>query len=123
MKYMILISHNQKTQEAWASFSESERSKGFEAHATLHDELSSSGEMVMAEALADPSQAKRVLVSAGRTSTTDGPFPELKEHVAGFYLVDCDTIERAVERAAQIPEAAFGTVEVRPILNTAGSDM
>lgn len=123
MKYMILISHNKQARDAWESFSEAERAKGFQAHAALHDSLTDSGEMVVAEALADPSQAKRILVNAGQTTTTDGPFPEMKEHLAGFYLVDCENIDRAVEHAARIPEAAFGLVEVRPVLNNAGPDM
>jgi hypothetical protein len=51
--------------------------------------------------------SKRVQVSDGRTMTTDGPFAEVKEHLAGFYLLECDSIERAVEHAARVPEAAF----------------
>jgi hypothetical protein len=56
-------------------------------------------------------------VKDGRTITTDGPFAELKEHLAGFYLLDCESIERAVEIAARIPEAALGLVEVRPVMD------
>ena len=48
---------------------------------------------------------------------TDRPFAEVKEHLAGFYLVDCESIDRAVEHAARIPEAGFGLVEVRPIMD------
>jgi hypothetical protein len=115
MKYMIIISHNQQAMESWSQMSESDRALGFQAHEALHDDLNSSGEMVVAEVLADASQAKRVLVSAGRTSTVDGPVPDSGGHLAGFYLVDCDNMERAVEWAARIPEAAFGLVEVRPV--------
>jgi hypothetical protein len=43
------------------------------------------------------------------------------EHLAGFYLIDCDSIERAIEYAAKAPDAEFGTVEVRPVLDRAGS--
>lgn len=123
MKYMILISHNKEARDAWESFSDAERAKGYQAHAELHDALTESGEMVVAEALADPSQAKRVLVTAGKATTTDGPFPEMKEHLAGFYMVECENIDKAVEYAARIPEAAFGLVEVRPVLNNTGQDM
>lgn len=123
MKYMILISHNKQARDAWESFTDAERAKGFQAHADLHNDLVDSGEMVVAEALADVSQAKRVLVSDGRATTTDGPFPEVKEYVAGFYLVECDDMDTAVAHAARIPEAQFGLVEVRPVLNNSGTDL
>ena len=55
--------------------------------------------------------------------TTDGPYAEAKELLAGFFLLDCDGPERAVEIAAQIPEAAFGLVEVRPILQLGGPEL
>lgn len=124
MKYLILIYHNQSAREAWADMSSEDRSKAMRAHASLLADLAESGELMAAEALADPSQGKRVLVGAGHTTTTDGPFPELKEYLAGFYLVECDDIERAVAYAARIPEAAVGgLVEVRPVLATAGPDL
>ncbi|MGI8332722.1 YciI family protein [Actinomadura scrupuli] len=123
MKYLILIHHNHKSQEVWARLSDDERAEGIGAHADLVEDLTESGEMVVSEALADPSQAKRVLVGGGRTTTSDGPFPEMKEHLAGFYLVECESIDRAVEHAARIPEAALGMVEVRPVLTPNGPDM
>lgn len=123
MKYMILINHNQQAREAWEHMSESERAAGYQAHGALHNDLVQSGEMVVAEALADPTQAKRVLVTDGRTTTTDGPFPEMKEHLAGFYLVECESVDQAVAHAARIPEAAFGTVEVRPVFGAGGPDI
>ncbi|MBI1757956.1 MAG: YciI family protein [Actinobacteria bacterium] len=123
MKYMILINHNQEAREAWAGMSEAERAIGYGAHAALHDDLAESGEMVVAEALADPSQARRVLVGEGRTTIGNGPFAEVKEYLAGFYLVECESVDRAVEHAARIPEAAFGLVEVRPVLVDTGPDM
>ncbi len=54
--------------------------------------------------------------------TTDGPFAEVKEQLAGFYLVDCESMERAVEIVAQIPEAPFSIVEVRPIRDLGAAD-
>ena len=115
MQYMILISHNHQAMEAWQGMSEDEQAAGYQAHAALHDDLVASGEMIVAEALADPSQAKRVLATAGQTTTTDGPSLAAGEHLAGFYLVECADIDQAVKHAARIPEAAFGLVEVRPV--------
>ncbi|MER7008910.1 YciI family protein [Dactylosporangium sp. NPDC000555] len=120
---MILISHNKQARDAWESFTDAERAKGYQVHADLHNDLVESGEMVVAEALADPAQAKRILVSDGRATTTDGPFPEVKEHLAGFYMVDVDSVETAIEYAARIPEARYGLVEVRPVLGNSGTDL
>jgi len=48
--------------------------------------------------------------------TTDGPFAETKEHLGGYYLIDVADLDRAIELAAQIPNARNGVVEVRPIV-------
>ena len=64
-----------------------------------------SGELVAGEGLANSSQAHTVRVRDGETVTSDGPFAELKEHLAGFYLVEVASFERAVEIAARIPDA------------------
>jgi hypothetical protein len=123
VKYLILIHHNQQATDQWAAMSTEQRDAGIQAHTNLHRDLVDSGEMVISEALADPSQARRVQVEAGQTTVSDGPFAELKEHLAGFYLVDCESIDRAVEHAARIPEAVFGTVEVRPVMSQSGLEM
>ena len=117
MKYMILIHGNLKSREAWEGFSEAEKATGFSAYAALDEDLAASGEMIVSEALADPSLAKTVMIRDGETMTTDGPFAEAKEHLAGFYLIDCESIERAIEHAARIPEADLGLVEVRPVMD------
>jgi hypothetical protein len=123
MKYLILIYHNPKSREIWEGFSEEEQAEGLAAYAALNEELSASGELIVAEALADPSQAKTVRLRNGETMTSDGPYAETKEHLAGFYLVECETVERAVEIAGRIPEADMGLLEVRPILTYSGLEM
>ena len=60
--------------------------------------------------------ATTVRVREGRTLTTDGPFAETKEQLAGFYIVDCANLDEAVEIASHIPAAAHGSVEVRPVM-------
>ncbi|OLB80221.1 MAG: hypothetical protein AUI14_07525 [Actinobacteria bacterium 13_2_20CM_2_71_6] len=117
MKYLILIYSNPKSREIWESFSDAQRGEGLQVYAALHADLTASGELVVSEALADPSLAKRVSVAEGRTMTSDGPFAEAKEHLAGFFLVDCASLDRAVEIAARVPEAVLGLVEVRRVLD------
>jgi hypothetical protein len=114
VKYIVLIYSNEGSRKIWEQFSEAERGEGLAYYARLDAELEASGELVASQALAEHSTAKRVRVEEGRTLTTDGPFAEAKEHLAGIYLLDVASEERAIEIAARIPEAALGLVEVRP---------
>ncbi len=119
MKYLILIYSNPASREIWERLPLTRRAEGLDRYAALKEDLAASGEMIVSEALADPSLGKRVSVREGRTMTTDGPFAEVKEHLAGFFLIECSSIERAVEHAARIPEAAAAPdlVEVRPVMD------
>ena len=117
MKYLILIYSNPASREIWAGFSDDQRAEGFRYYAALNQELAASGELIVTEALADPSQTTRVTVRDGQVVTSDGPFAESKELLAGFYLLECESLDRAVEVAARVPEAELGLVEVRPVLD------
>ena len=123
MKYLILIYSNPASRAIWEGFSDDQRAAGFRYYAALTEELAASGELIVSEALADASLATRVSVRDGQTLTSDGPFAEAKEQLAGFFLLECEGVERAVEVAARLPEAEFGLVEVRPILNLGGAEM
>ena len=84
--------------------------------------LKQSGELITTQALVDPSQAAVVTVRNGQPVVTDGPFLEAKEHLGGFYLIDCEDKDRAIELAAQIPDAAIEGlgVEVRQVMFSDG---
>lgn len=69
------------------------------------------------EALQPNSTATTVRVKDGQTTTTDGPYAETKEGLGGFYLIDCDTLDEALEWAAKCPGSWYGTVEVRPVID------
>jgi hypothetical protein len=117
MRYVILIHSNPSSREIWESFSAQEQAAGFAEYGRIVDTLTASGELIVTHALADPSQTKRIVsVEDGLPMTTDGPFPEMKELLAGFFLIECESIDRAVEIAAMIPEAPLGLVEVRPVM-------
>ena len=115
MKYLILIYSNPASREIWEGFSDDQRTEGFRYYAALNDELAASGELIVTEALADPSQTTRVSMRDGQVITSDGPYAESKELLAGFYLLDCESVDRALEIAARVPEAELGLVEVRPV--------
>ena len=123
MKYVILIRHNLKALELWASMPAEERAEGLAAYEALTEELAASGELIVTEALAHPSTAKVVSVRDGEVIASDGPYAEVKEHLAGFYLIECESIDRAIQVAARIPEADFVQIEVRPVLDHISVDM
>jgi hypothetical protein len=123
MKYMILIYGNAESRRVFEGLSGAERSEGLKVYAALTEDLAASGEMIVSTPLADASLTKRVQVREGRTTTTDGPFAEVKEQLAGFYLIECDSIERAVEYAARVPEASLGLVEVRPTMDLSAFEL
>jgi len=123
VKFLILIQSNSASLEVWERLSDDQRVEFGRAHLALTDELADSGELVVSEGLADPGLAKHVSVREGRTMTSDGPFAEAKEHLAGFYLVECESIDQAVEVAARVPDAAFGSIEVRPVLDFSAMEL
>ena len=121
MKYLILIHQNRGAREQFASFPPEVQAAGMQAYYDLNAELTRTGEMVSAEALSEDSTATVVSLKSGSVVTSDGPFAESKEMLAGFYLVDVTSLDRAVEIAALIPEvqAGAGDVEVRAVMDTA----
>ncbi len=120
VKYVLLIYNNLATYESW---SEQERAALFGEVDTIMQELTASGELVGTEALADASQAKTVRVRDGVPAITDGPFAEAKEQLAGYLMVECESLDRAVEIAARWPDARYFAMEVRPVMNTSGTEM
>lgn len=80
--------------------------------------LKDQGIYLAGDPLADASSATSVRVREGRRAMTDGPFAETKEVLGGYYLIECDDLDVALEAAARCPGAAYGTIEVRPLAAT-----
>ena len=80
-------------------------------------QLAGSQRLLAAEPLHATHTATTVRVRNGEVSVFDGPFAETREHLGGYYVLDVPDLDTAMRYAAQIPVAAFGTVEVRPLLN------
>ncbi len=123
MKYLILIHSNPASRALWEQMSDEQQAALGLGHFAVNEELAETGELVVSEGLAGLETAKRVSVREGRTITTDGPFAEVKEYLAGFYLIDCESLDRAVEVAEKMPDAATGSVEVRPVLDMSTLDL
>ena len=120
MKYIVLIYNNPG---AWEALSEEERQGLMGEFEAMNKEITDSGEFVGGAALADAATSKTVRVRDGVPAITDGPFAEAKEQLAGYYVIDCESMERATEIAAMDPAARLWTVEVRPIMDEAGAEM
>lgn len=120
MKYLALVYNNPGAFEA---LSQTERDELMRQADAFLKELTESGELLGGQALADPSNGKTVRVRKGVPAVTDGPFAEAKEQLAGYYVLDCESLERATEIAARDPAARLWAVEVRPIMDTAGTEM
>jgi hypothetical protein len=89
----------------------------------LLTEITESGELIGSHALAAPDATTTVQVRNGLPVTTDGPFVEAKEHLAGYFVVECERPERAIAIATRFPDARSAAVEVRPIMDVAGMEM
>lgn len=123
MQYMLLIYrtedlHNQRSPEQFRA--------GMEAHQQLMEETRKRGVFIGAQPLKPTNLARTVRLGADMKTTfvTDGPFAETKEQLAGYYLLDCASMEEAIEYAKKIPQhcaspGSVGAVEVRPVLEFA----
>jgi len=120
VKYLLMIYMND---EVFESLSEAERNAIFAGHDEFGPKVRESGELIGTAALSNPTQSKTVRVRDGVTSATDGPYIETKEYLAGYYAVDCESIERAIELAAMIPDATLTAIEVRPVMDESGLEI
>ena len=100
MRFMLMIYDNPDTRELFTGPEGKDLMAEVDA---VMAQLTESGELVGGEALADPSNTRTVRVQEGVPVVTDGPLAEAKEHFGGYLMVECETIERAVEIAAAWP--------------------
>ena len=115
MKYLLLVCWDGERMNAQAepdpNAAPAEDEEGF----PWLDDLQARGIWLTGDQLAPPRRARSVRVRDGKKMVTDGPFTETKEAVGGFDLIECDSLEEAVEIAAKHPIAEMGTIEVRPL--------
>jgi hypothetical protein len=112
VQYMLLIYDDEKL---WAGLSEEEGGRIFQEYGAYSEELRASGAFVEGAPLQPTSTATTVSVRDGDRVVTDGPFAETKEQLGGYYLVDVESLDDAIEWAGKIPSARLGRIEVRPV--------
>ena len=113
MKYALLIYADEAIENA---MNEEEQAAMYQEYFAFSEAQRNSGAMLGGEALQPVATATTVSVRDGKTITVDGPFAETKEQLGGFYLLDVDNLDDAIEAAAQIPGARSGRVEIRPLI-------
>jgi hypothetical protein len=124
MRYLLLIQSNERSAELWETLTAEQQKNFGPAHRRLNEEMQAAGVHVASEGLADPAKAKWVSVRDGETIASDGPFAEVKEHLAGFYLIDVESEAEAIAWAAKVPDATLlNDIEVRPVLDMSGWDL
>ena len=112
MRYLLMIALEES---ASSSTPEEDGQEMQPEYAAFMKDIAERGVLLGGERLRLTSDATTVRVRNGETLTTDGPFAETKEQLAGYFLVDCKDLDEAIEVAAQIPGAKSGSIEVRPI--------
>jgi hypothetical protein len=118
MQYMLLI-YDDESQ--WGTWSEEDSKAFMGEYFAYTDELRTAGAHVAGEALQPTATAKTVHVRDGERFVTDGPFAETKEQLGGYYLIDVDSEDEALEWAAKIPSSRYGRIEVRPLMQIPAS--
>jgi len=113
MQYLLLIYNAESASPIPGT---DEFSKLLVGYTKFGEEVKSKGVLEGANALQPISTATTVTVRHGKTECTDGPFAETKEALGGYYLINVETLDEAIEYAAKIPTAEFGSIEIRPIM-------
>ncbi|PWK85841.1 YciI family protein [Fulvimonas soli] len=112
MKFLLMIYSDDALLDALPAGEFDARMRDCIAHA---DELRAEGRLLDSQQLHEPAAARTVRVRDGRTLVVDGPFAETKEYLAGFNLIEADSMEEALRMAAEFPWTRTGSIEVRPV--------
>jgi hypothetical protein len=113
MRYLLLlygepVQPETLTPEQWQGV--------MEAHTTFHRDLTEAGALVDSSPVAPPEEARTIRISRGARLIVDGPFAETKEVLGGYYLIEAESLDAAVEWAQRLRHDADGSIEVRPLL-------
>ena len=114
MKYMFLIYTEEGNESQMAP---TEREAMMSDYFAFTKAARNAGVLVAGDELKPTSTATTLRLHGNQLATTDGPFAETKEQLGGFYILECQDMDEAVDWAAKIPGAKHGSIEVRPIVN------
>ena len=112
MKYILLIYGDERV---WSGLSQADMQKIYAEHRAYGKAMEEAGVIRGGSELKPVATATSVRFSKGGSKTVDGPFAETKEQLAGYYLLEVDDLEQAIEWAEKMPGMTEGTVEIRPL--------
>jgi hypothetical protein len=110
MRYALLVCVDENTE-----LSEEDIERQYTEFMGFQDEMEARGVLVSRERLRPTSLSTTVRVRDEGLVVADGPFAETKEQIAGFYIIECEDLDEAIEIASRNPGARHGTIEVRPV--------
>jgi len=113
MQYLLMIYQSEVES---AKIDPTTSQKIIEEYGVFTQSIIQSGNFKAGDALQPTSTATTVRVRDGKTLTTDGPFAETREQLGGYYLIEAKDLDAALAIAARIPDARYGSIEVRPIM-------
>lgn len=114
MQYMLLIYLDEN------ALSEAERARCYEESAAYTRKLHAEGKYLSASPLHPTATATSVRHQNGKRLVVDGPFAETREQLGGFFLIEAENLDEAINIAGQVPAGKFGTVEIRPVMQISG---
>ncbi len=114
MKYMLLIYMSEN------AMNETEREQCYKDSTQLAHDLKANEQYLSANPLQSVAMATSVRVREGKRLVTDGPFAETREQLGGYFLIDAEDLDAAIDIAGKIPAARKGTVEIRPVIEIPG---
>lgn len=112
MRYLLLIYQDEVAHSQW---SEEKLAAEYQDYFAFGEQTEKRG-VLAGDALLPTNTATTVRVRNGKTLTTDGPFAETKEQLGGYYVLECNDLDEAIEIAAKIPGARDGSIEIRPVM-------
>jgi hypothetical protein len=116
MQYILMLYVNEA---GWPKLSKAEQEQGMAAYVAYSEALTRAGVLKGVNRLQPSSTATTVRVANGKSQVLDGPYPDSKEQLGGYYVIDVPDLAGAISWAARCPAASHGVVEVRPLWVTA----
>ena len=113
MKFTLLLWGDEGQ---WADMSEEEAAAEMARWEEYTDQLTAAGALVSGEGLQPSPTSKTLRIENGERIVTDGPFAETKEQLGGFYVIECESFDDALEWASKVPSAEHGPTEIRPVI-------
>jgi len=110
MRYALLVAIDESNEST-----EEDAERQYAEFMGFQDEMEARGVLIARERLRPTSLSTTVRVREEGLVVADGPFAETKEQIAGFYIVECEDLDEAIEIASRNPGARYGTIEVRPV--------